>query len=229
MRKINLNIKNILYTIFLLGVSQVALADNVSGNNSDASAVSTTNTNPNTTTKSVDTSDDNFHRFFVNGAIGGGIANSNDGSSYGGGFAGMVNVGFNFNKTFAIEGGYTGTSSTPDNLVVNSILGIPTLNYSLYDLAMRSTLHLGQYFSFYGKVGGAIEQANWTQGSFWGQNYQPGPNTTSFGALLGGGASVDLGPIGIFLEFDQYLAITGQNAATPANLSLINLGLQYNF
>lgn len=244
-QKTKLNLKSSIYTVLLIGTANIALADNVSStpvannvpaNSSSVNLNTASNNNVSRSAQSsTDTSDADFNRFFINGSFGAaGVSNGSGGGAIGPAYS--LNAGFNFNKTFAVEAGYTGMAGLNVAAIPDAIFGYygsPGLNYNIFDVAFRSTLHLSKYFSFYGKLGGAIENATWS-GSYTSSYYSvpdvaPGPNTTSFGALLGGGASVDLGSIGLFFELDQFLAITGQNSATPSNYTSGLFGIQYNF
>lgn len=233
------HLKKLLFVAFsvLLFATKSFAATNqssVTTNNNDDSDASSQTQNS-SAQQPVKPTNSDFNHFFINGAFGAGGSDMNTNSpnaSFGPAYS--LNFGYNFNETMAIEAGYTqmdGMNIT--SYALSPFTGISsTLQYSIFDVAFRPTLHLSNYFSFYGKLGGAIENATWNNTSFSSSLWDgspPGPNTTSFGALIGGGASVDFGPISLFLELDQFIAISGSDSATPADYFSSMLGVQYNF
>lgn len=68
-------------------------------------------------------------------------------------WTGNVNVGYNFNQAFALEGGY--------NLFAGSQFGA-TMATNIVDVAAKGTLPLSEVFSLYGRAGVGFANDSWS-------------------------------------------------------------------
>lgn len=137
-----------------------------------------------------------------------------------GSWAGAVNAGYNFNRGFALEGGY--------NLLASSQFGA-TVTSNIFDVAAKGTLPLSDVFSLYGRAGFGFGVDGWS-GTAVGS-----PNWLCAGQYNSGYATALVGLGGSFVlskHFDlrvEDYAFIPFGSTMNGGINIITLGTQYNF
>lgn len=137
-----------------------------------------------------------------------------------GSWAGSLNAGYNFNSSFALEGGY--------NILASSQYGA-TATSSIFDIAAKGTLPLSEVFSLYGRAGigygidgwsgTASGTPSWLCAGQYNANYAT--------ALVGMGGSFALSKH-FDLRIEDYAFIPFSNTMT-GGMNIVTFGTQYNF
>jgi OOP family OmpA-OmpF porin len=137
-----------------------------------------------------------------------------------GSWAGSLNAGYNFNSSFALEGGY--------NILASSQYGA-TATSSIFDVAAKGTLPLSEVFSLYGRAGlgygidgwsgTASGTPSWLCAGQYNANYAT--------ALVGVGGSFALSKH-FDLRIEDYAFIPFSNTMT-GGMNIVTFGTQYNF
>lgn len=137
-----------------------------------------------------------------------------------GSWAGSLNAGYNFNSSFALEGGY--------NILASSQYGA-TATSSIFDIAAKGTLPLSEVFSLYGRAGlgygidgwsgTASGTPSWLCAGQYNANYAT--------ALVGVGGSFALSKH-FDLRIEDYAFIPFSNTMT-GGMNIVTFGTQYNF
>ncbi len=139
-----------------------------------------------------------------------------------GGFAATLNAGYNFNRAFALEGGYTNIAS--------SEFGATQTN-NIFDVAAKGTLALSEAFALYGRLGVGINTMSWGGTSNVGTPswYCNSNSATNFIGLAGLGGSFALTRhFDLRVEDTLYIPMGGGNATT-GQINAVLGGVQYNF
>ncbi len=139
-----------------------------------------------------------------------------------GSFVFSANAGYNFNRAFAVEGGWTNLASSQFGA---------TAYDNFVDVAVKGTLPLSNVFSLYGRLGVGI---NYT--SFNGTASGAGSNclcssqgANNFAGLAGIGASFALSRhFDLRLEDFMILPAGGGNT-NYGNINVVSGGVQFNF
>lgn len=131
------------------------------------------------------------------------------------------NAGYNFNRGFALEGGYAQLTS--------SQFGATQTN-NIFDVAAKGTIHLGNVFALYGRLGTGINYMSWggtaTDAPVWFANQR---SSSNFMWLAAGGASFSLSRyFDLRLEDSVYIPMSGGNS-TAGTINAITGGVQFNF
>jgi hypothetical protein len=137
-----------------------------------------------------------------------------------GSWAGSVNAGYNFNRAFALEGGY--------NVLASSQFGA-TVTSNIFDVAVKGTLPLSDVFSLYGRAGvgygidgwsgTASGTPSWLCAGQYNANYATG--------LVGLGGSFALSKH-FDLRVEDYAFIPFSNTMN-GGINIVTFGTQYNF
>ena len=137
-----------------------------------------------------------------------------------GSWTGNINAGYNFNRGFALEGGY--------NLLAGQQFGVSTTT-SIFDLAAKGTIPLSEVFNLYGRAG-----LGWGINGFSGT-----PNSSGCAlcnSLNNGNFMLGLAGIGASFTLDKHFDLrledTGYIPLTSSYTGMINavtFGIQYNF
>lgn len=137
-----------------------------------------------------------------------------------GSWSGNFNAGYNFNRAFALEGGYS--------LFANSQFGATTTT-SILDIAAKGTIPLSEVFSLYGRLGlgwgingwsGTVNTINCVLCQSTENNYMLG--------LAGVGGSFALDKhFDLRLEDTMYLPFA--STFTGSTINAVTFGVQYNF
>lgn len=138
-----------------------------------------------------------------------------------GSFAFGASAGYNFNRAFAVEGGWSNFASAQ--------YGATAFN-NFYDVAVKGTLPLSKIFSLYGRLGGGIN-TNSISGIATGasDNFRNSNGSATFGALAGIGGSFVLSRH-FDLRVEDYVIIPiGSGGGTFGNSNAIMGGVQFNF
>ena len=137
-----------------------------------------------------------------------------------GSWAGSVNAGYNFNRGFALEGGY--------NVLASSQFGA-TATSNIFDVAAKGTLPLSDVFSLYGRAGIGYGVDGWsgtaTGSPSWLCAGQYNANYAS--ALVGLGGSFTLSKH-FDLRIEDYAFIPFSNTMN-GGINIVTFGTQYNF
>lgn len=137
-----------------------------------------------------------------------------------GSWTGNLNAGYNFNRAFALEGGY--------NLFANNQFGATTTT-SIFDIAAKGTIPLSQVFNLYGRFGIGLGLNGWS-GTTDTTNCElcQSNNSTYMLGLAGIGGSFTLDRhFDLRLEDTMYVPFA--NTFTGSTINAITLGIQYNF
>ena len=134
-----------------------------------------------------------------------------------------LNVGYNFNRGLALEGGYA--------LVAGQQYGVDSAQ-SIFDLAIKGTLPLASIFALYGRLGAGFSTFtyNGTQhnGPAWFTN-SSGIQNSMVGLVTLGGSFVLDRHFDLRLEDSLYLPLDTAGSQTLGATNLALLGVQYNF
>lgn len=138
-----------------------------------------------------------------------------------GSWAGSVNAGYNFNRGFALEGGY--------NVLANSQYGATTTS-NIFDIAAKGTLPLSEVFSLYGRAGIGYGIDGWSgtancsaPSCFCSSSY----NSNYAAGLVGVGGSFTLSKH-FDLRIEDYAFIPFSNTMS-GGMNIVTFGTQYNF
>lgn len=138
-------------------------------------------------------------------------------------WTGNLNAGYNFNRAFALEGGY--------NLFAGSQFGASVAT-NIFDVAAKGTLPLSDIFSLYGRAGIGFGTNSWS-GTLTNVSSNDcilcnNSLNSNYGlALVGIGGSFTLSPHwDLRLEDTAY--IPWSNTAT-GTINALTFGTQYNF
>lgn len=137
-----------------------------------------------------------------------------------GSWTGNVNVGYNFNDSFALEGGYS--------LFANQQFGATTTT-NIFDVAAKGTLPLSDIFSLYGRLGIGLGINGWSGQSGTGNCAlcQSNDNTYMLGlAGIGGSFALDKN---FDLRVEDTLYVPFANTFVGSTINAITVGVQYNF
>lgn len=142
-----------------------------------------------------------------------------------GSFAGTFNAGYNFNRNFALEGGYA--------LLASQQYGV-SVAQNIFDIAAKGTIHLSDIFSIYGRLGGGFSNFtfNGTQNNgpawFARSTFAAQNNAVGMGSV-GGSFSLNK-HFDLRIEDTLYIPVGGNGGQnTIGNTNLILGGAQYNF
>ena len=131
-----------------------------------------------------------------------------------------LNAGYNFNQALAVEGGWTGMPSQQWGWLSA---------YNAYDLAVKGTLHLGDLFSLYGRLGAAVGYSTWSGTSGSPTIYNSAGSATNLLALAGLGGSFKLSKH-FDLRIEDYALIPlNQQVGSFGGANIVTGGFQYNF
>ncbi len=137
-----------------------------------------------------------------------------------GSWVGSANVGYNFNKAFALEAGYTNISGSQYGA---------TSYTNILDVAAKGTLPLSNLFSLYGRAGIGYGNNSWS-GTTNTPNCTLCNNSLDANyatALVGIGASFALTPHwDLRLEDTAYVPFTNTSTGT---IDTVMFGTQFNF
>lgn len=124
-------------------------------------------------------------------------------------FVAGASAGYNFNRAFALEGGYTMLPTQQSG---------QSSAYNIFDAAIRGTLPLSSLFSLYGRLGVAM-----------GYSCSACTGSANYGGLLGAGASFALSRH-LDLRVEDYAFIPLNNPNNGfGNVNIVTGGVQYNF
>lgn len=131
-----------------------------------------------------------------------------------------LNAGYNFNRAFALEGGY--------NLFANSQFGATTTT-NIFDVAAKGTIPLSQVFNLYGRLGLGVGMDGWsgTANTANCELCQTNSNTYMLGlAGIGGSFTLDR-HFDLRLEDTMYIPFA--NTFNGSTINAVTFGVQYNF
>ena len=151
------------------------------------------------------------YKFDVPGAV------SSDNSS-GTKAAGKVFAGYDFNKMWAVEGGYTDFGSKNYNYGNGSV---STDSHSLY-VAGKATLPVNEQVSVYGKLG-VVENHDSISGTGTSAGLS-GDNKTGLYASVGAQYAINK-KVSLIAEYENY----GKSADFGRKASALSIGARYNF
>lgn len=138
-----------------------------------------------------------------------------------GAWTGNINWGYNFNRGFALEGGY--------NVFAGSEYGA-TVMTNIIDIAAKGTIPLSNTFNLYGRAGIGIGNNSWSGTAIDSANCtlcQNGNDGTYGVALLSAGGSFTL-TRHWDLRLEDTLYFPWENTST-GTLMAVTFGAQYNF
>ncbi|MDD3266613.1 MAG: outer membrane beta-barrel protein [Burkholderiales bacterium] len=137
-----------------------------------------------------------------------------------GSFALGINAGYNFNRAFALEAGWTNLSSNQ--------YGVTSYD-NYYDVAVKGTLPLSDIFSLYGRLGGGINTTGFSGTASVPNNCALCTSGSNYAWLAGLGASFALSQhFDLRIEDYMILPMGGGNLGY-GNINNITGGVQYNF
>lgn len=143
-----------------------------------------------------------------------------------------VNVGYNFNKFFAVEGGYVKLGKAPYNTSVKGGQVSSSVKASGIHVAALGILPVNEQFSVFGKLG-LIRSTVHQQLDASGPGQQvSGSNTYHrVGGNWGVGASVKISkPLALRVEAEQFFRLEGlHNKSSGLKVNLLTAGVQYSF
>ena len=130
------------------------------------------------------------------------------------------NVGYKFNRGFALEAGWTGMPNEQWGWLSS---------YNIYDIAVKGTIPFNNMFSLYGRLGAAVAYSAWSGTSGSPAIYNSANSATSLVGLAGIGASFALSRhFDLRLEDYAYLPIN-QQVGGFGGVNVISGGFQFNF
>lgn len=137
-----------------------------------------------------------------------------------GSWLGNLNAGYNFNRGFALEGGY--------NLFANQQMGATTTT-NIFDVAAKGILPFSEVFSLYGRLGAGLGINGWS-----GQCTTPNcglcqsNDSTYMLGLVGIGGSFALDK-SFDLRVEDSLYVPFGNTFVGSTINAVTFGVQYNF
>lgn len=137
-----------------------------------------------------------------------------------GSWTGNLNVGYNFNRAFALEGGY--------NLFANQQVGATTTT-NIFDVAAKGTLPLSDVFSLYGRLGVGLGINGWSGQSSTSncELCQSNDSTYMLGlAGIGGSFALDKS---FDIRVEDTLYVPFANTFVGSTINAVTVGVQYNF
>lgn len=135
-------------------------------------------------------------------------------------WTGNINAGYNFNKNFALEGGY--------NIFSGSQFGATT-TASIFDVAAKGTIPLNDVFSLYGRAGLGFGVNGWS-GTSNTSNCVLCQNNSSTYMLGLAGAGVSFALSRHFdLRLEDTLYVPFANTYAGSAINAVTGGVQYNF
>lgn len=134
---------------------------------------------------------------------------------------GNFNAGYNFNRAFALEGGY--------NIFTSSQYGSANTVTNIFDVAAKGTIPLSNLFSLYGRLGVGFGHDSWSGNATSNCGICSATNNNYALGLVGVGASFALNK-----DFDLRLENTGYIPFTNGSfngsyMNAITGGVQFNF
>ncbi len=138
-------------------------------------------------------------------------------------WTGNFNAGYNFNRAFAVEGGY--------NIFTGSQFGA-TVTTNIFDVAVKGTIPLSSIFNLYGRTGLGLGMNGWSGTVIEAPNTNcilcnNGANSTYGLGLVGIGGSFTLSRhFDLRLEDTAYLPFSNTYTGT---INAVTVGGQYNF
>lgn len=142
--------------------------------------------------------------------------------------------GYQFNRNFALEGGYTDLGkATSHTIVTSGGSGTGDAEWKAYsiDLSALGMLPVGNQISLFGRAGL----------SFWNLDFRftavgPGgigiasESTSGVSPLLGIGAIFKFTPqLALRAEFERHFSVGDNNTTGKSDIDLVSLGLQFRF
>ncbi len=140
-------------------------------------------------------------------------------------WSGKIYGGYQLNKTFAVEGGYTDFGSSDYNYSVGAANGhIDSKSHAFY-VAGKGSVPINQQLSVFGKLGVAYNK-NEVHGTGLATSYANGDNNrTNLYASVGGEYALNE-KVSLSLEYEHY----GKNAVDQGRKKgAVSLGARYNF
>lgn len=138
-----------------------------------------------------------------------------------GSFAGSFNAGFNFNRGFALEAGYTNIAGLQ--------FGASQTN-NIFDMAVKGTVPLSSVLDLYGRLGGGVNYMSWggstSDAPSWFSEQRSSTNFVGLASL--GGSFVLSRHFDLHIEDTLFIPIGGGNA-TAGQINMIQGGVQFNF
>ncbi len=135
-------------------------------------------------------------------------------------FALGANAGYNFNRGFAVEGGWTTLPSQQSGQLAT---------YNIYDAAVKGTIPLSSVFSLYGRLGAGFGYSSWSGATNSPAVYQTTGSAYNYGGLAGiGGSFVLSRHFDLRVEDYAYIPINGEGG-NFGGANVITGGVQYNF
>lgn len=138
-----------------------------------------------------------------------------------GSWTGNLNAGYNFNRAFALEGGY--------NVFANNQFGATTTT-NIFDVAAKGTIPLSQAFNLYGRLGLGLGVNGWsgTANTINCELCQSNNNSNYMLGLAGIGGSFTLNShFDLRLEDTMYIPFA--DTFTGSTINAVTFGVQYNF
>lgn len=130
-----------------------------------------------------------------------------------------MNWGYNFNRGFALEAGWTAMPSQQWGHLDN---------YNVYDIAAKGTIPLSKTFDLYGRAGIAGAYSSWT-GTCYNSDYYNQGSAFGMVGLVGVGASFNLDrSYSLYLEDNNYIPFGGAKGSFGYTNAVL-FGFQYNF
>ncbi len=138
-----------------------------------------------------------------------------------GAWTGNFNAGYNFNRGFALEGGY--------NLLSSSQYGSATTGTNIFDVAAKGTIPLGDIFSLYGRLGIGLGYDSWSGSADYPCGICSASNNSYALGLVGVGASFALGDhFDLRVENTAYIPFTS-GSFNGSYMNAVTGGVQFNF
>jgi LysM repeat protein len=131
-----------------------------------------------------------------------------------------MNWGYNFNRGFALEAGWTAMPSSQWGMLDN---------YNVYDIAAKGTIPLSNVFDLYGRLGLGAAYSSWS-GTCLDPMYSTPGSTWSMVGLVGVGVAFNLNQnFSLYLENNNYIPTTSRSSGAFGEASSVMFGFQYNF
>lgn len=137
-----------------------------------------------------------------------------------GGWTGNINAGYNFNKAFAVEGGY--------NVFASTQYSTASAATNIIDVAAKGILPLGDIFSLYGRLGLGLGFDSWSGTAPTGCPICSASSTSYALGLAGVGASFALDKH-FDLRIEDTMYIPFASTMNGSTINAITGGVQYNF
>ncbi|MDD3266777.1 MAG: outer membrane beta-barrel protein [Burkholderiales bacterium] len=138
-----------------------------------------------------------------------------------GAWTGNFNAGYNFNRNFALEGGY--------NILTSSQYGSATTVTNIFDVAAKGTIPFSNLFSLYGRLGVGFGYDSWSGTANSSCGVCSAANNSYGLGLVGVGASFALSKsFDLRIENTGYIPFT--NGSFNGNyMNAVTGGVQFNF